>query len=115
MPIYEYRCGSCEKKSSFFTRSISTPLQPVCSHCQSTHMQRTISPVAYHKSLKTIHEESGRPPGPGVPSLDYYKDPRNVGRNVEESFRKYGVDMPQSVRDTIDAARDGQLPEGLDL
>ncbi len=115
MPIYEYLCAACEKKSSFFTRSINVSLDPMCSHCRSTDMQRTISSFAYHKSLKTVHEESGPPRGPGVPSLDYYKDPRNVGRHVEESFRKYGVEMPLSVRDTIDAARDGRLPEGLDL
>ena len=115
MPIYEYRCGTCEKKSSFFTRSINDTLVPVCSHCQSPDMQRAMSTFAYHKSLKTVHEQSGPPPGSGVPSLDYYNDPRNVGRHVEDSFQKYGVEMPQSVRDTIDAARDGQLPEGLDL
>jgi len=78
-------------------------------------MQRAISSVAYHKSLKSIHEDYGSPPAPGAPSQDYYKDPRNVGRYVEESFHKYGIEMPQSVRDTIDAAREGTLPEGLDL
>ncbi len=115
MPIYEYRCRACERKSSFFTRSINDSLEPVCPHCDSPDMRRAISSFAYHKSLKTIHEESGPPSGIGAPSLDYYKDPRNVGRRVEESFQKYGVEMPQSVRDTIDAARDGDLPAGLDL
>ena len=115
MPIYEYRCGACEKKSSFFTRSINVSLDPICSHCQSPDMQRAISSFAYHKSLKAVHEESEPPRGSGVPSLDYYRDPRNVGRHVEESFQKHGIEMPQSVRDTIDAARDGQLPEGLNL
>ena len=65
------------------------------------------------KSLQSIHEQYGPPPG--TPSLDYYQDPRNVGRHVEEAFQKHGVDMPQSVRDSIDSARDGQMPKGLDL
>ena len=38
-----------------------------------------------------------------------------MGRNVEDAFQKYGVEMPEGVRETIDAARDGELPEGLDL
>jgi putative FmdB family regulatory protein len=115
MPIYEYRCRNCGQKSSFFTRSIKDPLDPVCSHCASMDMQRTISSFAYHKSLKTIHEQYGPTPGIGASSLDYYSDPRNVGRHIEESFEKHGVDIPQSVRDTIDSARDGELPKGLDL
>ncbi len=115
MPIYEYRCQSCGKMSSFFTKSINDHLEPVCAHCESGDVKRAMSSFAYHKSLKTIHQESGSPPGPGGSSLDYYKDPRNVGRHVEESFQKYGMEMPESVRDNIDAAREGSLPEGLDL
>ena len=115
MPIYEFRCRSCGEVSSFLTRAIGDPLEPACSHCDSGEMQRTISSFAYHRSLKTVHAESGLPPGPGTASLDYYKDPRNVGRHVEEAFEKHGVEMPQSVRDSIDSARGGELPEGLDL
>ena len=91
MPIYEYRCRACGKRSSFFTRSVGDSLDPVCSHCKSSDMHRAISSFAYHKSTKTIHQEYGPLPASGVPSLDYYKDPRNVGRYVEEAFQKYGV------------------------
>ena len=115
MPIYEYRCRACGKTSTFFTRSINEPLEPVCSSCESSDMHRAVSAFAYHKSLKTIHEESGLPPDPGASSTDYYKDPRNIGRHVEEAFQKYGVEMPDTVKDSIDAARQGELPEGLDL
>jgi len=47
--------------------------------------------------------------------MDYYRDPRNIGRNVEESFSRYGVEIPKSVRESIDAARDGHLPQGIDI
>ena len=78
-------------------------------------MQRLISPVAYHKSLRRVHERYGPPPAPGTSALDYYKDPRNVGRRVEDTFQKYGVEMPQSVRDNIDAVREGELPKELNI
>ena len=35
MPIYEYRCASCDLKSSFFTRSVYVEVEAVCSHCGS--------------------------------------------------------------------------------
>lgn len=74
-------------------------------------MQRAISTFAYHRSLQTIHEESGPPPQ--FPNLDYYKDPRNIGRYAEESFMKYGLEMPDAVKESIQAAREGELPKEI--
>lgn len=86
-------------------------MDPVCQHCQSTDLQRRMSNFAMGKTLDSAH--AGAPSNPA--SLDYYRDPRNIGRNVEQSFTRHGVDMPESVRQTIDAARDGSLPKGLDI
>jgi hypothetical protein len=66
-------------------------------------MQRVISTV-------TFRTTSG-----GSRGSDYFSDPSNIGRNVEESFGKYGVDMPESVRRSIDDARRGKMPDGLEL
>ena len=106
MPIYEYRCASCGEKSTFFLRSIGAPLEPRCRHCGGRDLRRIISPVA--------HRVQGGPAG-GDPAMDYYKDPGNVGRRVEETFKRFGVEMPDRIRKTIDEARRGKLPEGLDL
>ena len=112
MPIYEYRCSDCSKVSSFFTRSISSPLEPVCSHCRSFDMVRRMSSFATAKSVQSVHE--AHPLGSGLPSPDYYSDTRNIGRHVEERLSRYGVEMPQTVRDSIDAARQGEFPTGPD-
>ena len=113
MPIYAYRCGVCAKVSSFFLRSINSELEPICSHCQSKHMERRMSSFATGKTVASVHESFG--PGSEHRSPDYYSDPRNIGRGVEAAFSKYGMDMPRSIRDNIDAARSGETPKGLDL
>ena len=79
MPIYEYRCGSCNRVSSFFTRSIGAALDPVCAHCQSREMQRRMSSFSMGKTTQSVHERTGADPN----SPDYYSDPRNIGRHVE--------------------------------
>ena len=56
MPIYEYRCGSCGQVSSFFTRSIGSPLEPICSHCESPDMQRRMSSFAMGKTTQSVHD-----------------------------------------------------------
>ena len=113
MPTYEYRCQPCGKVSSFFVRSIGSPLEPVCPACESTDLQRRMSSFAMGKTVGTVHENF--PAGSEYRSPEYYQDPRNIGRNVEETFSKYGMEVPQTVRDNIDASRSGETPKGMDL
>ena len=113
MPIYEYRCEMCGGVSSFFTKTINTAVEPLCVHCQGTQMRRVISTFAMGKSGRPaqVNHSSGME----GPPLDYYSDPRNIGHHVEDSFARHGVEMPETVRDTIQAAREGDLPKGLDV
>tara|TARA_B100001123_G_scaffold119714_1_gene139314 strand:+ start:769 stop:936 length:168 start_codon:yes stop_codon:yes gene_type:complete len=53
--------------------------------------------------------------GKSSPSSEKFSDSSDIGRNVEEKFRTHGVEMPESVRKTIDDARGGQTPKGLDI
>ena len=112
MPIYEYRCGSCGQVSSFFTRSIGSPLEPICSHCKSPDMQRRMSSFAMGKTTQSVHDSF--PSAAGPESHDYHSDPRNIGRHLEAGFERYGMEMPKGVRDTLEAAREGELPKGMD-
>jgi hypothetical protein len=47
------------------------------------------------------------------PSEDYYKDPRNIGRWVEKRFQQMGQELPSQVKEEIQAAREGVMPEPL--
>jgi len=100
LPIYEYRCQSCAKLTSFFLKSINSELEPVCTHCESKDMERRMSSFAMGKTVASVHENFV--PGSERRSPDY-------------AFSKHGMDMPQSVRDNIDAARSGEAPKGLEL
>ena len=111
MPIYEYRCQQCQAVESVFVRSVSRHVAPSCSACGSDTMARRMSTFAMGKTVAGVQEANPM----GSRSRDYYSDPRNIGRHVEESFAKHGVDMPDSVRQSIDSARSGEAPKGLDL
>ncbi len=102
MPIYEYRCRSCQRLSSFLTRSFTAALEPVCRSCGSHDMVRAVSTIARVRSS----EDASR--------MDYYRDPRNIGRHVEDTFKQRGMDLPDSIRQTIDQAREGKMPKEID-
>jgi putative FmdB family regulatory protein len=111
MPIYEYTCQNCHKRLSFLIRDTSGAFVPTCPSCGNTNLSRVISGFAYHKSLKTVWEESGEPTM--HPGEDYYKDPRNIGRWAEKKFQDMGQELPSQIQEKIQAAREGVLPEPL--
>ena len=102
MPVYEYFCSACRKKSSSFVRTPST-FTPKCSICGSTKVSRVISSFAYHKAFD--------PGGEGTSSnFERYKDPRNIGRWVENKFKDMDMELPDSLHEKIQAAREGEMP-----
>ena len=111
MPVYEFLCQKCHTKSSVLIKSVAAPFTAHCSACDSGDLVRVVSSFAYHKALQTIWEESGEPQR--FPSPDYYKDPRNIGRSTEKRFQELGLDMPSSIKEEIQAAREGELPKSL--
>ncbi len=111
MPIYEFRCRTCRRRVSVFARSVTSEVQPRCDACGGAELDRLVSGFAFHKSMATIHEEFGEPPA--NPGLDYYKDPRNIGRWAEKRAQDLGYDLPSEVTDMISAAREGELPSQI--
>ena len=110
MPIYEYRCADCERVTSVFVRSIARgePTDPRCEHCDSPKLSRVVSKVARLKTDQDVLDEHG------TPGLDgEYRDPRQIGRWVEQRFDEYGMDLPDETREMIDAAREGELPDSV--
>ena len=108
MPIYEYRCGTCDKTTEVFHRSLKRVVVPKCELCGSSDMERAVSRFATPKTEAQVLEQYGSP-GPGA-GPDAYRDPRQIGRWAEERFEQMGVDMPAEAKQMIDAARDGDLP-----
>ncbi len=111
MPIYDFVCQQCHTKSSILVKNIAEPFNPRCSTCGGDDVIRAITSFAYHKSTKTIWEESGEPRS--LPSPDYYQDPRNIGRSTEKRFKELGFELPTQIEEQIQAAREGELPASV--
>jgi len=111
VPIYEFICQDCHRRLSFLVRDVTAPFVLKCSSCGSTNLSRTVSGFAYHKTLKTVWDESGEPNI--YPGENYYKDPRNIGRWVEKKFRDMGQELPSQIQEKIQAARESVLLEPL--
>jgi putative FmdB family regulatory protein len=110
MPIYEYRCASCRKRSSVFFRSFSQVDQPVCPHCGSADMAKLVSRVA------TIRSEEARLDSLADPSnfsgLDE-DDPKSVAQWARRMGSEMGEDLGDDFDEMIDSMEQGEDPGEL--
>lgn len=101
MPIYEYRCRDCRKKSTFVTLSVAAAYEPVCQHCGSLALVRLVSRVAIGRS------EESRMDGLADPSslagLDE-NDPKSMARWMKKMGREMGEDAGEDFEQDIDQA-----------
>ena len=86
MPIYEYECENCHRRSSVLTLRVSEKVDAACKHCGATKMHRLMSRFAMPRS-----EES---------RMDALADPSNFGdfdendpKSVARVMRKMGREM----------------------
>ena len=108
MPIYEFNCGECRKVTNFFTRKVDLEVTPSCENCGSDDLTRLISNFGRAYTRADIMDMYGDATDAKDP--DSIRDPRQIGSWVEKRFDEYGVDLPDSAREMIDAARDGEMP-----
>ena len=107
MPIYEYKCKSCNRLTSQFFKMASSEKAPPCQHC-GAKTARALSRFAMGRSASSAKSDFSAPR-----TASEYSDPRQIGRWVEDKFDSYGMDLPDGAREMIDAARDGELPDSV--
>ena len=105
MPIYEYRCGDCRKRSSLFFRSFSLIGPAICTHCGGGKMHRLVSRVALMKSEDARLESLES----GLGSMDE-SDPASVARWARSMGDEMGEEMGPEIDEIVDQMASGEAP-----
>ena len=108
MPIYEYRCRQCGKRTTRFILSISSPAQQSCGHCQSPDMERLMSRFASPKSEEARLEALADPSHLG--GMDE-NDPQSMARFM----KKMGQEMGEDLGDEVDSAMEEGSQSAADM
>jgi putative FmdB family regulatory protein len=120
MPIYEYRCRQCGKKSEIITFRISEAVSASCRHCGSELLDRIPSRVRVRLSEETRMERLADPSRLG--GLDE-NDPKSMIRWMKKMGQEMGddlggEDMDAMIEEAMEeeatgkSAETGSLPEG---
>ncbi len=92
MPIYEYACQECRRRSSFLVLNSHQSSSIACQHCGSSKLDRLLSRFSSPKSEESRLESLADPANLG--ELDE-SDPRSVARLM----KKMGEEMGEDVSD----------------
>ena len=109
MPIYEFRCGRCRRRTSVFTRSIGGEIEAVCSHCGSNDMSRLISRVAVVRSEGDAFASLDESSLAGVDE----NDPRSMARWVRSMSHQMGEPLDAEAEADRDRMEAGEMPDDL--
>lgn len=101
MPIYEYRCRTCRKKSTFITLSVKAALVPKCNHCGGEDLEKLVSRVAIFRSEESRLDNLADPSS--LAGLDE-KDPKSVARWMKKMGKEMGEDAGEDFEEEIDQA-----------
>ncbi len=107
MPIYEFRCRSCRRRTSVFTRSIGDPAQAVCTHCGSRDTARPTSPVAV---LRSGDDDFAGLDESSMSDVDE-NDPRSMARWVRKMSRQMGEPMDAEMETELERMEAGEMPD----
>ena len=111
MPIYEYRCQSCRKRTSVFVRSVSSNVTAVCKHCGSREISRMMSRVA------VLRSDGDMPAGLDESSLGDLNesDPRSMAKWIRKMSNDMGEPLDAQMENDLDRMEAGEVPDdGVD-
>lgn len=101
MPIYEYRCSDCGKRTQILTLSIKSPVEAKCRHCGGANMEKLVSRVAVRRSEGSRLESLADPSS--LSGLDE-NDPKSVARWMKKMGKEMGEDVGEDFDQIADEA-----------
>jgi putative FmdB family regulatory protein len=115
VPIYEYVCKGCGRRSSLLFRSFSSVEdKPRCPHCNSRRLSRVVSRPALirvSRSASDSGELRAVNPREAVENLSRQYDESGIdaGSEFEEVARRAAAgDSPETLHEIVHAARQGR-------
>jgi len=111
MPIYEYRCAACGKKTTVVTLSVKAEVDAVCKHCGGRDLAKLVSRVAVRRSEESRLESLADPSS--LSGLDE-DDPKSVARWMKKMGREMGEEAGEDFDEEVDRAMDEAEREKAD-
>ena len=106
MPLYEYRCLDCRKRSTVLVLNLANQAPAACSHCTSARVERILSRFASPKSKEARLEAWADPSK--LAGLDK-NDPQSMARFMETMGEEMGEDLGDELSEAMESDETGSM------
>ena len=106
MPLYEYRCLDCKKRSTVLVLSLANQAPATCSHCASAQVERILSRFASPKSEEARLEALADPSN--LAGIDE-DDPQSMARFMKKMGEEMGEDLDDDVSEAMESGAAGSI------
>ena len=106
MPLYEYRCLDCKKRSTILVLSPANQAPASCSHCKSARVERILSRFASPKSEEARLQALADPGN--LAGLDE-DDPKSMARFMKNMGEEMGEDLGDDVLEAMESDETGRM------
>jgi putative FmdB family regulatory protein len=112
MPLYEYLCLDCKKRSTVLILSLAHQVPAACSHCTSARVERILSRFASPKSEEARLEALADPNN--LAGLDE-NDPQSMTRFMKKMGEEMGEDLGDGLSEAMESGEpDSRESDGTD-
>lgn len=118
MPVYEYRCGSCGRRSTRLFKTLAAVAVPDCPHCGQRALERLISrPTLLRGNTGGTDDQFGSSEdgmAELMPDLES-GDPRTLARMTRQMSEEMGEDIPGEYEGVLRRMEAGEMPADEEL
>ncbi len=117
MPVYEYRCTVCGRRSSRLFKTLAAVVHPDCPHCGSAALERQFSRPTLLRGTPAASDEFGGDDF-GMDDTDLAElmpglesgDPRSLARMTRRMSEEMGEDIPHEYEGVLNRMESGEMP-----
>ena len=106
MPLYEYRCLDCKKRSTVLVLNLANQAPAACSHCTSARVERILSRFASPKSEEARLEAWTDPSK--LAGLDE-NDPQSMARFIKTMGEEMGEGLGDDLSKAMESDETGSM------
>ena len=113
LPVYEYRCGSCQRRSTRLFKTLAAVAIPDCPYCGQRALERLISRPTLLRGNAVGRDDHFAGPDEGmaeaIPDMES-GNPRSLARMTRQMSEEMGEDIPGEYEGVLRRMEAGEMP-----
>ena len=114
MPVFDYRCHNCRRRSTKLFKTFAAVQTPPCPHCGSDRLERLLSRVTIVRGGGASDDAAGDDDFGGMAdAMEGLEsgDPRSLARMARQMSEEMGEDLPGEYEPMLRRMEAGEMPE----